>query len=191
MKHPKRWILGDTHFDHKNIIHLTGRPFETVEEMNDFIIKKWNQRVSKQDIVYFIGDFTLSRRIDVITHYVNKLNGKIILVMGNHDTRKPKDYVNAGFFQAGRKPIMVEPDVWIGHEPPLRKHIQPRVKYIHGHTHEKLTDLEDLSNCRCASLERTAEHPDDWGPLNLDELIAEMDYLTIEEYLMLQNEAVE
>lgn len=53
----KKWFISDTHFSHFNIIRYTGRPFETVEEMN--LIKNWNDCVDANDQVFFLGDFGL------------------------------------------------------------------------------------------------------------------------------------
>ena len=113
----KRFIIADLHFGHENIIKYESRPFANVEEMNARLIELWNSTVGNDDLVYVLGDFTLSRRIDVIKNLVSSLNGRKILIMGNHDTRKSIDYVECGFETATRKPMMVEPGVILMHEP--------------------------------------------------------------------------
>src|SRR5579862_6895839 len=55
----KKWFISDTHFSHTNIIRYTGRPFETVEEMNRCLIKNWNDCIDANDQVFFLGDFGL------------------------------------------------------------------------------------------------------------------------------------
>lgn len=110
----RRFVVADLHFGHENIIKYESRPFANVEEMNVRLIELWNSTVGNDDLVYVLGDFTLSRRIDVIKNLVSSLNGRKILIMGNHDTRKSKDYVECGFEAATRKPMMVEPGVILG-----------------------------------------------------------------------------
>lgn len=86
------YFTADTHFSHKNISKYTGRPFSSVEEMNDALIKNWNKTVSPNDIVYHLGDFAFGNP-DVIFDLINRLNGKIYFVFGNHDEGL-KDFAN-------------------------------------------------------------------------------------------------
>lgn len=162
----KRWVIADTHFGHKNIIEYADRPFKDLDEMAKELIKRWNNKVSKDDIVYMLGDFTLTRNKEYIADMVSKLNGKKVLVMGNHDTRKPKDYIECGFEVAIRKPILVEHDVILMHEPPYKDQIVPGMKYIFGHVHDTLCEADEESNCFCVSVERI-----NYTPVDLDVVI--------------------
>lgn len=84
----KIFFISDTHFDHTNIIKYCNRPFKNVNEMNIAIVNKWNKVVRKNDIVYFLGDVTYGRHHHPIDYWFSKLNGKIFLIRGNHDTDK-------------------------------------------------------------------------------------------------------
>jgi calcineurin-like phosphoesterase family protein len=76
-----RHSLG--YFGHTNIIKYCGRPYKTAHDMDESMIKDWNDTVGKNDWVIHLGDFSFQS-----DHYVHKLNGKIILVKGNHDSNK-------------------------------------------------------------------------------------------------------
>lgn len=80
---PKIWFVSDLHFGHKNVISYCNRPFKTVEEMNDFIVSYWNKTIKKQDTIFVLGDFSLNKKWSKLL--IPKLNGKKILVAGNHD----------------------------------------------------------------------------------------------------------
>ena len=166
----KRWIISDLHFGHVNVIKYSNRPFNDVDEMNKELIKKWNNVVGKDDLVYVLGDFTLFHRLDKIKEYTQALNGRKILIMGNHDTRKPKDYIEAGFIQATKKPIMVEPGVILMHEPfSDDKLIAKNYIYFFGHVHTKTCFMYNLPNCKCVCAERL-----DYKPINFDQALIEL-----------------
>lgn len=78
------FFTADTHFGHANILKLCGRPFATIEEMNDVMIGKWNNRVKGTDMVYIVGDMFF-RCSDAET-ILKQLKGKKRLVIGNHDS---------------------------------------------------------------------------------------------------------
>ena len=75
------WFTSDTHFGSEKTITKAARPFDNVNQMNKEIIKQWNSVVKPNDIVYHLGDFG-----DL--QHLNKLNGKIRLVMGNHERKE-------------------------------------------------------------------------------------------------------
>ena len=79
------WFTSDSHFNHYNVIKYSGRPWETVEDMNEGLIERWNECVKKGDTVYHLGDFTLTMRTELIDEWLGRLNGTIRLVRGNHD----------------------------------------------------------------------------------------------------------
>ena len=78
------WVTSDTHFNHANIIKYCNRPFSSVEEMNEPIIANWNKVVSQGDTVYHLGDFALGNK-SLIPDFLERLNGHISFIMGNHD----------------------------------------------------------------------------------------------------------
>lgn len=86
------WFISDTHFGHKNILEYEkeARPFETIEEMHEVIIERWNSVVKPNDIVYHLGDFAFGKRWISIAE---RLRGKKRLILGNHDTYLPQFYM--------------------------------------------------------------------------------------------------
>lgn len=79
------FFTSDTHFGHKNIIKYCSRPFISVQEMDDQMIKRWNSKVGPQDYVYHLGDFAFKHAGDARA-IRSRLNGKIFMIKGNHDT---------------------------------------------------------------------------------------------------------
>ena len=82
----KVWFTSDPHFYHKNVIEYCNRPFDSVEEMNETLIKNWNDRVKKNDTIYILGDFCFGTKEQCI-EILNRLNGQKFLIYGNHDAR--------------------------------------------------------------------------------------------------------
>ena len=84
------FLTSDLHFNHDREFVWKVRGFESVEEMNEVIVEKWNTVVSKDDDVYVLGDLCLGGG-DVSVLAANKvliesLNGKLHIIRGNHDT---------------------------------------------------------------------------------------------------------
>ena len=80
-----KYFTSDLHFGHKNIIKYEDRPFSSVEEMEECIIYKWNNKVSKNDEVYILGDFGFVNGKKA-NELLDRLNGRKFLIRGNHDS---------------------------------------------------------------------------------------------------------
>ena len=90
----KVYFTADTHFNHANIIKFCNRPFKNVEQMNETLIANWNYVVGENDIVFHLGDFCLGGAAEW-TKLLDRLNGKIYLILGNHDLKN----IRQGFIQ--------------------------------------------------------------------------------------------
>lgn len=75
------YFTADTHFNHANIIKFCNRPFNNVLEMNEVLIKNWNNKVRPGDTVYHLGDFAFGEA----KYIIEELNGKKILIIGSHE----------------------------------------------------------------------------------------------------------
>ena len=83
----KKFYISDLHFRHPNILKFDNRPWSTLEEMEETLIHNWNGVVGKSDDVYVLGDFIWSAKSDDWLDIVDKLNGRIHLILGNHDIK--------------------------------------------------------------------------------------------------------
>ena len=77
------YYTSDLHLGHENILKQRTM-FSTVEEMNTFLIEKWNKKIKKNDEVYIVGDFSYRSKTPV-QEYLQMLNGSKHLIIGNHD----------------------------------------------------------------------------------------------------------
>lgn len=97
----KTFLTSDHHFGHANIIKYTNRPFSSVEEMDAEMIKRWNETVGENDIVYHLGDFTLND-YGFAVQILSQLNGNIRFIVPtfHHDrrwiTKEPPYYLFYG-----------------------------------------------------------------------------------------------
>ena len=78
------FFTSDHHFGHKNIIKFSNRPFASVEEMDETMIERWNEKVNPEDEVYHLGDVALCSP-SKLRKILARLNGKIYLIKGNHE----------------------------------------------------------------------------------------------------------
>jgi calcineurin-like phosphoesterase family protein len=129
------WVISDTHFGHKNIIQYTGRPFSSVEEMDNTMIENWNKVVAPEDTVYHLGDFILSKKHN-IKEIARVLHGDKILIFGNHDKQSSQFYRNI-FKEVYANPIIFKEFYMLSHYPVYLNKNMPYVN-IHGHIHEKV-----------------------------------------------------
>ena len=140
----KKYIISDTHFNHKNIIDYCNRPFKDMDEMNNTIIDNWNNTVKEDDIVYHLGDFFLGSKFD-LKDIVDKLNGTIYLIRGNHDRLTVKSYEDCGIIVLKNAPIILDDyKIMLSHRPLPDTMIKDGYINIHGHIHQN--KLEDYDN---------------------------------------------
>lgn len=83
----KIFFTSDLHFSHKNIAKFCPRfrPVQTADELDEFMIARWNETVSPDDEVYNLGDLSFAHDLKKIEAVLSRLNGKHHLVYGNHD----------------------------------------------------------------------------------------------------------
>ena len=93
---PSVFLVSDTHFGHAGVCRFTRndgvtklRPWDSAEEMDEFMVAAWNDRVRPTDKVYHLGDVVINRRALSI---MSRLNGDKVLIRGNHDIFRDDEY---------------------------------------------------------------------------------------------------
>ncbi len=128
----KKYIISDLHFGHTNIVEYSKglRGGTNSAEHDSWLIDQWNSVVTKQDLVYVLGDVAMSRPA---LYLVKKLKGTKHLVKGNHDIESIQAYQE--YFGAIYGLHNYRRCFWFSHAP-----IHPgslRGMYnAHGHTHQ-------------------------------------------------------
>lgn len=156
-----KYFISDTHFNHANIIKYCNRPFKEVEEMNEYIINRWNSVVNDKDIVYFLGDFCLGNR-ETIIKLGSRLKGQKILIMGNHDRVTKTAFLNAGFKEIYKKPTVFkfnDNELLLSHAPVY----DTEYNNVCGHVHD--IDIND-ANHFCVSVEQI-----NYTPISIDKIL--------------------
>lgn len=164
------FYISDTHFCHANILRFTGddgefiRPhFSSVEEMNEYIIQKWNEVVSPKDKVYHLGDVIMSTARYRFEEILPRLNGEKILIKGNHDNARPSMYLD--YFKDIRSEVMKKhPNsrkIIFSHRPILLSENTLDLN-VHGHTHQNVVQNNRYLNI---CVEHTGYAPISWNKI--------------------------
>lgn len=144
------WVWSDPHFGHSNILKFTSyengpriRPeFTNVEEMNESIVRNYNELVRPEDIVYCLGD--LGWHKPTLDKVLPRLMGRKRLILGNHDTLDVRYYrqffdkvLSERFFS--NKDSGLKNNYILCHFPLHKASFayKPNCYNVHGHTHEK------------------------------------------------------
>lgn len=140
----QKYYIADTHFGHANIIKFDGRPFLNTQEMEQTIIKNWNERVTKNDTVYILGDFCWDLEDEWI-RILDQLKGKKVLIRGNHDLKNPSANLKKRFLKICDRDEVKDNGrrIIVDHYPILfyRASYDDNVWQFCGHTHNR-TDEE-------------------------------------------------
>lgn len=83
----KLFFTSDPHYGHENILKYCHRPFSSIKEHDEELIRLWNETVPEDGIVFILGDIGFCSETYLKT-ILNRLNGKIYWIIGNHDWRR-------------------------------------------------------------------------------------------------------
>ena len=132
---PSVFLVSDTHFGHTGVCRFTRndgeklRPWTDPDEMDEAMVKAWNERVKPTDKVYHLGDVVINRKALAI---LRRLNGDKVLIRGNHDIFRDEDY-RAHFRELRAYHVMN--GMILSHIPVHSDSIGRFGVNIHGHTH--------------------------------------------------------
>ena len=178
------WATSDSHHGHANIIKYCQRPFEILEEMDDELVKRWNEVVGSDDDVYHLGDFTLGG-VRWARHYFSQLKGKIYVIPGGHDKRwvKTKDYLYSQDYVVTILPQLYElkyrkKKIVLCHYP-LRSWEGSHYGniHLHGHCHGTIGVMDESSDTQLPPGQKRGKRLDvsvdcwDFYPITLDQAI--------------------
>lgn len=166
---PNVFITSDTHFGHLGVCKFLRddgtklRPWDTPEEMDEEMIKRWNDTVRPNDKVYHLGDVVINRKALKTLH---RLNGDKVLIKGNHDIFRLEEYIE--HFRDIRA-YHVMNNIIFSHIP-VHPGSKGRFKAnVHGHTHYNKVMTMDGNFIDpwyyCACVEQT-----DFRPIALEEV---------------------
>lgn len=112
------WFTSDTHFGHENIIKFCQRPFANTVEMDAELIRRWNETVPPEGIVFHLGDFCHGGPA-AWNRILKQLNGKKYLILGNHDFKNIKNRSILRFESVTQQMVILvgEQSIILNHNP--------------------------------------------------------------------------
>jgi calcineurin-like phosphoesterase family protein len=149
--------------------------------MNDIIIDNWNSIVKPENTVFHLGDFALgwegNSKKECYKELLSQLNGKKILIKGNHDKETDKFYLDIGFEKVYKYYVfdktlfihypLITNDYYMSESE--KNFINQMKNYykinnlkrvIHGHTHNSNTGLSNHYNVSVENINYTPIHSD-------------------------------
>ena len=131
------FFISDTHFGHANMLNFTNysgermRPFNSIEELDELMIENWNKMVGPNDRIYHLGDvvYKCGNRDQIMS----RLNGKKVLVKGNHDRDQLGWYKK--YFEDIRGTFHIDGNYLLSHFPIHPDSKGRFVRNLHGHIH--------------------------------------------------------
>ena len=173
---PAVFLVSDTHFGHAGVCRFTRgdgvtklRPWDDPAEMDEVMIKAWNERVRPNDKVYHLGDVVINRKA---LPTLSRLNGDKVLIRGNHDIFRDDEYRE--YFRELRA-YHVMNGMILSHIPLHPESLGRFGTNIHGHTHDKRVMMTTYGGAReeidlryhCVCVEQTP----DFAPILFEDVI--------------------
>ena len=165
---PTVFLCSDHHFGHEKTCTVFKRadgsplrPFKTVEEMDEEMVRRHNDRVRPKDKCYFLGDVVINRKFLSV---LGRLNGDKVLIRGNHDIFKLEDYTP--YFRDIRGCHVMNGMIFT-HIPVHEESLGRFGTNVHGHLHYNRVLKDGVVDPRyhCVCVEQT-----DFAPITLEEV---------------------
>lgn len=174
---PSVWLVSDTHFGHAGVCRFTRsdgvtklRPWDNPDEMDEAMVKAWNDRVRPNDKIYHLGDCVINRKA---LKTLARLNGDKVLIRGNHDIFRDDEYRE--YFRELRA-YHVMNGMILSHIPIHSESLGRFGTNIHGHLHANrvmvplsMSGVLDRIDTRyhCVCVEQTP----DFAPILFEDVI--------------------
>ena len=166
---PAVFLVSDTHFGHAGVCRFMRndgvtklRPWDDPAEMDEFMVKAWNERVRPNDKVYHLGDVVINRKA---LSTLSRLNGDKVLIRGNHDIFRDTEY-NQYFRELRAYHVMN--GMILSHIPIHEESLGRFGTNIHGHLHANRVMKDGKIDVRyhCVCVEQT-----DFAPILFEDEI--------------------
>ena len=169
---PSVFLVSDTHFGHAGVCKFTRsdgeklRPWTDPDEMDEEMVKRWNETVKPTDKVYHLGDVVINRKAMGI---MRRLNGDKVLIRGNHDIFRDDEY-RQHFRELRAYHVMN--GMILSHIPLHPESLGRFGVNIHGHTHSNRVMLKKMggeiidTRYHCVCVEQT-----DFRPILFEDVI--------------------
>lgn len=171
------WLTSDWHFNHDREFIWEARGFDSVEQMNEWIVFHHNKQVQPDDHVYVLGDLILGDSVAGI-NYIKRMNGQLHIVRGNHDTDRRwelyKELPNVVDMQNAMYLKYKKHHFYLSHYPTLTGNLEKEsltqmTLNLYGHTHQISNFYMDMPYMYHVGVD---SH--DCKPVLLDNIIEEM-----------------
>ncbi len=165
------FLASDHHFHHKNILTFKtneGAPlrvFDDVDHMNEYMVMQHNRVVKPEDLVYFLGDVTMSRNAKGL-EIIGRMNGIKVLIKGNHDHCSIVQYQQ--YFKDIRAVHQFDGMI-LSHIPIHEESLARWGLNVHGHLHSNVVRKANGHpdpRYLCVSMEQL----DDYRPISVEEV---------------------
>lgn len=186
------YFSSDWHLFHKNVLRFDNRPFKDVYEMHEVIEDNWNDIVTDDDVVVYLGDLSFARREDIQSVYdmLDRLKGEIHFVLGNHDKfdeikritrfKTVSDYLEVRIREQKEKLGQVETLFCCMHYPIYSWNKSHHGSYMaHGHCHGNLHHGEDASFYDNRRVIDVGCMLHDYKPISYKEIIEKLSHVVL------------
>lgn len=165
---PAIFLVSDTHFGHAGVCKFLRddgtklRPWDNPEDMDEEMVKRWNETVRPKDKVYHLGDVVINRKA---LKTLSRLNGEKVLIKGNHDIFKLEEYTE--HFKDVRGYHVLNGMI-LSHIPIHEESLARFGTNIHGHLHYNRVKKNEVIDPRyhCVCVEHT-----DYRPILFEDVI--------------------
>lgn len=193
------FFTADPHIGHTNILHLCHRDFPNVWEMKETLIRNHNSIVTDNDETWNLGDIGYKCQAKDILDYLARLNGKINIILGNHDKVMRQCIANGTFqnlFKSGKLeviglPVSLDPSISIsktidiGDKMVYMSHYGTRTWpsafrgtiHLYGHSHSNLPPLYKSMDVGVDTFDNTHTR---YFPWSWNEIQTRMDNIVVE-----------